>query len=102
MQRTIRIQLEPSPTQTSTLIETRRQFTAVFNAVCAYGWQEGEKNGVELLRALYSPLKAEYRALVSDLPVQAGVKATKTEKSALPPRRAGRKVNQPHSDACPP
>ena len=29
------------------LAETSRQFTAVFNAVCAYGWQRSEKNGIE-------------------------------------------------------
>jgi putative transposase len=59
MQRTIRIQLEPSPTQAAMLAETSHKFTAVFNAVCAYGWQQGEKNGIELHRALYYPLKAD-------------------------------------------
>jgi putative transposase len=74
----------------------------VFNAVCAYGWQQREKNGVELHRALYYPLKADYPTLVSDLHVQARVKATEALKSALSLRRAGRKVGQPHSEACPP
>jgi IS605 OrfB family transposase len=102
MQRTIRIQLDPSPAQAAALAETSRQFTALFNAVCAYGWQEGEKNGIELHRALYYPLKAEYPALVSDLHIQARVKATEAVKSALSLRRAGPKVSQPHSEACPP
>jgi predicted transposase len=108
MQRTIRIQLEPSPAQAAALAETSRQFTTVFNAVCAYGWQQNEKNGIELHRALYYPLKSEYPALVSDLHIQARVKATEALKSALSLRRKHqreqleRKVSQPHSLACPP
>ena len=80
----------------------------MFNAVCAYGWQHNEKNGIELHRALYYPLKADYPALVSDLHVQARVKATEAVKSALTLRRKyqrdqiERKVSQPHSLACPP
>jgi putative transposase len=108
MQRTIRIQLDPSPTQAEALAETSRQFTAVFNAVCAYGWQQNQKNSIELHRALYYPLKAEYPALVSDLHIQARVKATEALKSAMGLRRKyareqnDRKVSQPHADACPP
>ncbi len=94
--------------QADALAETSRQFTAVFNAVCAYGWQQNEKNGIELHRALYYPLKAEYPALVSDLHVQARVKATEAVKSALALRRTyareqiDRTVSMPQSDACPP
>jgi len=108
MQRTIRIQLDPSPAQAVALAQTSRQFTAVFNAVCAYGWQHTQKNGVELHRALYYPLKADYPALVSDLHVQARVKATEALKSALALRRnyerehSEKKVSQPQSLACPP
>ena len=108
MQRTIRIKLDPAPAQAAALAETSRQFTAVFNAVCAHGWQQGEKNGIELHRALYYPLKADYPALVSDLHVQARVKATEAVSSALNLRRKyarerpARKVSQPHSAVCPP
>jgi putative transposase len=108
MQRTIRIELDPAPAQAAALAETSRQFTAVFNAVCAYGWRQREKNGIELHRALYYPLKADYPALVSDLHVQARVKATETVSSALTLRRKyererpARKVSQPRSAACPP
>src|SRR5262249_34874909 len=102
MQRTIRIQLEPSPGQTSALAETSRQFTAVFNAVCAHGWRERLSNGVKLHHATYYPLKADSPELVSDLHVQARVKATEAVKSALALHKAGRKVSQPYSDACPP
>jgi hypothetical protein len=64
--------------------------------------------GIELHRTLYYPLKAEYPALVSDLHVQARVKATEALKSALSLRRKyqrgkiERKVSQPQSLACPP
>ena len=102
MQRTIRISLEPSPAQAQQLAETSRQFTAVFNAVCAHGWRERLSNGVALHHATYYPLKADYPDLVSDLHVQARVKATEAVKSALALHKAGRTVTQPHSDACPP
>jgi putative transposase len=46
MQRTIRIKLAPAPAQAAVLAETSRQFTAVFNAVCTYGWQHMQKNGI--------------------------------------------------------
>ena len=102
MQRTIRIQLQPSATQAQQLAETSRQFTAVFNAVCAYGWRAHLSNGVKLHHATYYPLKADYPDLVSDLHVQARVKATEAVKSALAVQKTNRKVSQPHSDACPP
>jgi putative transposase len=102
MQRTIRIQLEPSPLQTQQLAETTRQFTAVFNAVCAHGWRENVSNGVTLHHATYYPLKADYPDLVSDLHVQARVKATEAVKSALTLRKAGRKASQPRAASCPP
>jgi IS605 OrfB family transposase len=102
MQRTIRILLEPSPSQAAALAETSRQFTAVFNAVCTHGWHERLSNGVKLHHATYYPLKADYPDLVSDLHVQARVKATEAVKSALALYKTGRKVSQPHSDACPP
>jgi IS605 OrfB family transposase len=102
MQRTIRIRLEPSPAQATALAETSRQFTAVFNAICAHGWRERLSNGVTLHHATYYPLKADYPDLVSDLHVQARVKATEAVKSALALDTTGRKVSQPHADTCPP
>ena len=108
MQRTIRLQLDPSPAQAAALAETSRQFTAVFNAVCAYGWQQNQKNAIELHHALYYPLKADYPALVSDLHIQARVKATEALKSALSLRRKYQReqiehnVSQPQSSSCPP
>jgi putative transposase len=102
MQRTIRLRLEPSPAQAQLLSQTCRQFTAVFNAVCALGWRERLSNGVKLHHATYYPLKADYPDLVSDLHIQARVKATEAIKSALALHKAGRKVKTPHSHACSP
>jgi len=102
MQRTIRLLLETSPAQAAALAETSRQFTAVFNAVCSHGWRERLANGVKLHHATYYPLKAEFPDLVSDLHIQARVKASEVVKSALVLLKAGRKVNEPHSSSCPP
>jgi putative transposase len=102
MQRTIRLKLTPTVSQAVNLAETSRQFTAVFNAVCAVGWTEQITDGVKLHHATYYPLKADYPALVSDLLVQARMKATEAVKSAFALQRAGRKTGMPVSDACPP
>jgi putative transposase len=102
MQRTIRLKLTPTVAQAASLAETSRQFTAVFNTVCAVGWEQQITNGVTLHHATYYPLKADYPALVSDLLVQARVKATEAVKSAFALLSAGRKTGMPVSEACPP
>jgi putative transposase len=103
MQRTVCIKLQPTPEQASALFETRHQFTEVFNAVAAHGWQARIKNGVKLHHALYYPLKSEYPNLVSDLHIQARVKATEAVASALQlAKDPERTVNQPHSFGCAP
>jgi putative transposase len=102
MQRTIVVRLDPSPLQVDALAGTSRLFTAAFNAVAAYGWEHGEKNGVRLHHATYYPLKAEHPTLVSDLHIQARMKATEAVKSALALQKKGRRVSCPHSAACPP
>ena len=83
MDRTVKIQLHPTPEQAIALQETLRQFTEAFNAVCAYGWQHAEKNGVRLHHATYRETKTACPGLVSDLLIQARVKATEALKSAL-------------------
>jgi hypothetical protein len=88
----IRVLLRPTADQTGLLTETARQFTAVFNAVCAHGFARREKNGVTLHHALYRPLKAAYPALVSDHQ-SARVRAMETIQSALTRRKQGRRVS---------
>ena len=83
MDRTVRIQLHPTPEQAHALQDTLEQFTDAFNQVCRYGWQHHEKNGVKLHHALYYETKAACPGLVSDLLIQARVKATGVLKSAF-------------------
>jgi hypothetical protein len=93
--RTVRLLIRPTAEQAAALAEAREQFTAVFNIVCTYGWQCREQNGVRLHHATCHPLKATYPDLVSDLHVQARVKA------ALTRLRQGRMVRCPCSKRCP-
>ena len=83
MHRTVRIQLHPTPEQAHALHETLQQFTQAFNDVCRYGWEHLEKNGVKLHHATYYATKASCPGLVSDLLIQARVKATEALKSAF-------------------
>ena len=83
MDRTIKVQLHPTPEQATALSETVAQFTHAYNMVCEYGWNTREKNGVTLHHAMYYDTKASCPTLVSDLLIQARVKATETLKSAF-------------------
>ncbi len=102
MQRTVRLPLTVAPEQAIVLSETCRQFTEAFNAVCGVGWDADEKNGVKLHHLTYRSLKEQLPDLVSDLHIQARVKATEAVKSAFTRRKQGRKTSCPHSSACPP
>jgi putative transposase len=102
MDRTIRLRLDPTPEQAALLVETARQFTVAFNHVCAYGWREGERNGVKLHHATYYGSKHLAPGLVSDLHIQARVKATEAVKSTLTRAKQGRKTGCPASIACSP
>jgi IS605 OrfB family transposase len=101
MDRTMRLHLHPTPEQKTALLETLQHFTAAFNLVCGTGWQQQEKNGVRLHHLTYSETKATCPGLVSDLLIQARVKATEAVKSACALQAKGKKVRQPHSKLCP-
>jgi IS605 OrfB family transposase len=102
MQRTVRLRLQPTSEQAQGLARTLQGFTAAFNQVCAYGWQHREKNGVRLHHATYAAVKAACPGLVSDLVIQARVKATEALKSAFARHKAARPTACPHSTHCPP
>ena len=102
MDRTIRLRLTPTAEQAAALSETARQFTLAFNHVCAHGWGAGEKNGVRLHHATYQASKTLAPGLVSDLHIQARVKATEAVTSALTIQKKGRRVSCPHATHCPP
>lgn len=80
MQRTIRIQLQPSTETAEILTQTIEQYTWSFNAVCRHGWEHDRSSGLELHKATYY----EHRA-ITGLPAQlvcaARVKATEALKS---------------------
>jgi len=94
--------LSPTPGQALALAQTAEQFTLSFNHVCEVGWGTGEKNGVRLHHATYRESKALAPGLVSDLHIQARVKATEAVKSALDRQKKGRRVSCPQARACPP
>ena len=51
MQRTLRFKLNPTPEQKTVLLDTLAQHAECFNPVAAYGWENAEKNGVEVIVA---------------------------------------------------
>jgi putative transposase len=102
MQRTVRLALNPTPDQVHGLSQTVASFTEAFNQVCAYGWQHRKKNGVRLHHATYYAVKSACPTLVSDLVIQARVKATEALKSAFARQKVGRQVSCPRSTSCPP
>lgn len=95
MHRTIRVRLKPSPEQRRILLETLAASTACFNAVAAYGWEHEQRNGVELHKATYYPLRAEHPRLPSQLVVSARTRANEALKSALTRKRQGRRAGCP-------
>lgn len=101
MQRTIRVRLKPTPEQADALREALRQHTECFNAVCAYGWQHQERNGVRLHHATYRALRERFPALPSQLVVAARERAREALRSAFTRARRGKKVSQPRSTLCP-
>ncbi len=101
MQRTIKIVLLPTSEQAAALLETLRQSSECFNAVCEYGWRKGEKNGVELHKATYYPLKAEHPKVPCQLLCAARVKATEALKSAFSLRKKDSKVACPKGQQVP-
>jgi putative transposase len=103
MQRTIRIQLDPSPAQTAALAQTSRLFTSAFNHTLRLGWQAGISNSTKLHHLSYYQVKDAHPTLVSDLIIQARVKAAEALRSAFTLRcDPSRTVSMPQSLACPP
>ncbi len=83
MDRTVVVQLKPTPEQSRILQRTLAEQTDCFNAVARLGFETGCRNGVELHKETYYPLRAQYPDLPSQLVCAARVKATEAVKSAL-------------------
>src|SRR5438132_1387266 len=67
MDRTIKVQLNPTPEQAQSLKATLEQHTACFNAVALEGFTTQCSNGVELHKRTYYPLRTQYPDLPSQL-----------------------------------
>jgi putative transposase len=101
MQRTIRVQLNPTPEQMAILLETMRQHTECFNAVAKIGYEHQEKNGVRLHQETYYDLRKQYPDLPSQLVVAARMRATESVKSALTRKKNGLKASCPKVSLVP-
>ncbi len=77
------VQLNPTKEQRVVLDRTMQEHTECFNAVCRQGFEMGCSNGVELHKATYYPLRAQYPDLPAQLVCASRVKATEAVKSAL-------------------
>ncbi len=102
MQRTIRIQLAPSPAQADALKQTSRQFTAAFNQFVELGWSNSVSNATKLHFLAYYAVRNALPKLNSNLTNTARAKAAEALRSAVALRKQGRKVTMPRSDGCPP
>src|SRR3989440_9240120 len=83
MERTIVVQLNPTPEQAQSLTKTLEQHTACFNVVAHEGFTTACSNGVELHKRTYYPLRSQYPDLPAQLVCAAHVKANEAVKSAL-------------------
>lgn len=101
MQRTIRLELKPTPEQSALLVNTLRQHTECFNAVAFHGWAEQIRNGVQLHKDTYAALRERFPQLPSQLVCASRVKATEAIASAMALAKKGKKVSGPKSKSCP-
>lgn len=83
MDRTLVLNIQPTPEQASILHRTLTEHTGCFNTVAHEGFTTACSNGVELHKRTYYPLRAQYPDLPSQLVCAARVKATEAVKSAL-------------------
>jgi IS605 OrfB family transposase len=98
---TLRLKLNTDEATLALLQETSRQSTACFNAVCRYGFEHNERNGVRLHQSTYTDLRKHFDALPSQLVVSARMKATEALKSVEELRTKKKKVSCPQSQLCP-
>lgn len=100
IQRTIRIRLRPDQATAELLARTVEAYTASFNEVSKFGWDNGIANGVELHKATYFDHRAKF-GLPAQLACAARVKATEALKSAKALAKKGKKARMPQSRSCP-
>jgi putative transposase len=83
MDRTLVLNLRLTREQAALLQGTLAEYTACFNTVAHLGFTQQCRNGVELHKQTYYPLRAQYPDLPAQLVCAARVKATEAVKSAL-------------------
>jgi putative transposase len=83
MDRTIVVQLKPTPEQAAILKQTLDGHTACFNEVARHGFETKNRNGVELHKETYYDLRHRFPDLPSQLVIAARVKATEAVQSVL-------------------
>ena len=76
MDRTLLLQLNPTPEQAALLKRTLQEYTACFNEVAHVGFTTPCRNGTQLHKETYYPLRVLYPDLPSQLVCAARVKAT--------------------------
>lgn len=101
MKATLRLKLQIEDADADILHLALRQSTDCFNAVCRYGWNHNERNGVNLHRDTYADMRTLFPKLPSQLIIAARVKATEALKSIHQLRQKGKKVSCPQSELCP-
>jgi putative transposase len=101
MQRTVRLQLNPTIEQTEILLDTMKQYSECFNVVSRLGFEKHIKNGVTLHKETYYPLRKLFPELPSQLVCASRVKATEAIKSALTLQKKGKKVSCPTGQHVP-
>jgi putative transposase len=102
VQRTVRLLLQPTAEQSVVLAETASEFTKAFNLCTRIGWDQGVRNATSLHYVTYKASKAFCPTLVSDLHIQARIKASEALRSAAELAKTGREVSMPQSEQCPP
>jgi|SRR5579871_1355910 len=98
MKATLRLKLQMDETTTALLQATMLQYTACFNAVCRYGWESHDHNGVSLHRATYNSLCHLHPEMPSQLVISARMKAAEALKAGQTRIYQGKKASCPHSD----
>lgn len=83
MDRTLVLEITPTPEQACILHRTLAEHTACFNAVCKEGFTQKCRKSVDLHKATYYDLRRCYPDLPAQLVCAARVKATEAVKSAL-------------------
>jgi putative transposase len=101
LHRTLRLKLHTDQVTKVALLDTLRHSSACFNAVCRYGWNNNQRNGIRLHHATYTSLRAAHPSLPAQLVVSARSKAAEALKSLEERRKQGKPVSCPQSSLCP-